>query len=109
MPIRGQKTLDELPKNALTQKGAFRENEEATSTEGTTEGTAENDPTVRVEILGDGHFLNGHPLKTGHVIEMTASQVDLHRERGFQLGPVADDYDGEVYDYSEPWQPQAAE
>lgn len=74
--------------------------------EATDETTTETDPDakIRVEVLGDGHFLNGHPIPVNSVVEMTADQIDLHRERGYQLGPVADDYDGDIYDYSPEWQ-----
>lgn len=59
---------------------------------------------VLVQVLGEGHFYNNHPLPLNCVIELPVSEVDLYRERGYQFGPVDDDYDGEVYDWTTEWQ-----
>lgn len=63
-----------------------------------------DDPMVRVQVLGDGHFINNHPVPTNAVIEIPLSEVETHREHGLQLGPVDDDYDGDVYDVHTEWQ-----
>lgn len=70
----------------------------------TEQGQEGDDPIVRVEVLGEGHFYNNHPLPLNAVIELPLSVVEKHREQGYQLGPVRDDYNGDIYDHSTEWQ-----
>lgn len=53
--------------------------------------------------------INGHPLEGMTVTHMKRKDVANHQERGVALEEVGDDYDGEVYDVSEPWAPEAKE
>lgn len=69
----------------------------------------------KVEVLGEGVTINGHPLHgrvlkgagddydMGDVIELSEDDIVTHRERGVRLVDVPDDFDGDLYDVSEPW------
>jgi hypothetical protein len=105
-----EKTLDDLaPVHDSQKKHAAQLNEDASTLKsdqvnGDEPDEDEDDPVARVEVLGAGHFVNNHPLPIGTVIEMKLSDVEIHRQQGYQLGPVDDDYDGPVYDTSTEWQ-----
>lgn len=58
----------------------------------------EEEDKTKVELLTDGVILNGHMLKGGTVVEMTDDEIDLHRQQGIRLGPVAEDDQRKVFD-----------
>lgn len=102
--IRKDKTLDDMSAGMQANKGVGAapdgpEPDAAPEEEG-------DDPIVRVQVMGEGYYYNKHPLPINSVIEIPLSQVDLHRERGYEFGPVPDSYDGPIYDISEEWQPE---
>jgi hypothetical protein len=76
-------------------------------------GSVENededeDEDILVRLLHDMgvHHINGHPLDTGTVISMKRKDFEHHQSRGMRAEEVGDDYDGEVYDVSDPWKPE---
>lgn len=69
----------------------------------------ENEEVLVRMLHEDGvHHVNLHPLKPGTVISMKRKDFKEHQERGVLAEKVGDDYDGEVYDVTEPWKPEAA-
>lgn len=70
-------------------------------------GNVERKPIVeeklKIEILEEGTILNGHVLPAGAVVELTASDIDNHRDHGLRFGPVADDDTRDIFDVSEPY------
>lgn len=69
------------------------------------------DDDILVRMLHeDGvHHVNLHPLEPGTVISMKRGEFEGHQDRGMLAEEVGDDYDGEVYDVSEPWKPEEVE
>lgn len=103
--MRKDKTLDDMNAGGKSLSGV-RTAPDGPEPDAAPEGEETDDPIVRVQVMKEGYYYNKHPLPLNSVIEIPLSQVDLHRERGYEFGPVPDDYDGEIYDISEEWQPE---
>lgn len=70
------------------------------------------DEELLVRMVHEDRFqhVNGHPLESGTVIRMKRGDIKNHRERGVRMEDVnEDEFDGEVYDVSEPWKPEQDE
>lgn len=105
MAGRKEPNPEHLPDPQLRRVAPMKDDDEVRVTEpGQGDGGEVDDPIVRVEVLGEGHFYNNHPLPLNSVIELPLSVVEKHREQGYQLGPVPDDYNGDIYDHTPEWQ-----
>jgi hypothetical protein len=57
--------------------------------------------TAKVEVLEHGTIIGGHLLKAGTILEMSAEDIDLHRDHGIRLGPVRDDDKRATFDHTQ--------
>lgn len=77
------------------------------------QGENEEDDTprkVKIGAVGEkGQAVKGHPLKEGTVIELSPKEIAAQRAGGVPLLAVPDDYDGEVYDVSVPYEAKSSE
>jgi hypothetical protein len=73
------------------------------------EESDDDDILIRMKHEVGVHHVNLHPLVPGTVISMKRGEFKGHQSRGMLAEVVGDDYDGEVYDVSQPWKPEVKE
>jgi len=87
------------------------EDDPDTVSESGEEAQEDDDEEILVRMKHDVgvHHVNLHPLAPDTVISMKRGEFKGHQSRGMLAEEVGDDYDGEVYDVSEPWKPEVKE